>query len=250
MKTVLKSEGRSTIIDASGPFVIIGEKINPTGRKKLVDQLVSRNFEYVRDLARKQVDAGADVLDMNVGMAGIDEVALLPEVVREVMRVVDVPLCIDFANWAALGAALAVVPGKSLISSVNGEKASLSAILPVVREYGAAVIGLTMDEAGISNDPEILEPAKDGRLPRRQAHYVTLQFEGGKTGDGVPVSVTDKDRVRVSGYLRDSAYSESLREFLRKAQKIDRIADGDDDVRVGRVATSLVVRSLVRFTPR
>ena len=97
---------------------------------------------------------------------------------------------------------------------------------------------------------EILEPAKDGRLPRRQAHYVTLQFEGGKTGDGVPVSVTDKDRVRVSGYLRDSAYSESLREFLRKAQKIDRIADGDDDVRVGRVPTYVVVRSLVRFTPR
>ncbi len=97
---------------------------------------------------------------------------------------------------------------------------------------------------------EILEPAKDGRLPRRQAHYVTLQFEGGKTADGVPVSVTDKDRVRVSGYLRDSAYSESLREFLRKAQKVDRIADGDDDVRVGRVATYVVVRSLVRFTPR
>jgi len=97
---------------------------------------------------------------------------------------------------------------------------------------------------------EILEPGRDGGLPRRQAHYVTLQFEGGKTADGVPVSLTDKDRVRVSGYLRDSAYSESLREFLRKAQKIDRIADGDDDVRVGRVATYVVVRSLVRFTPR
>lgn len=97
---------------------------------------------------------------------------------------------------------------------------------------------------------EILEPAKDGRLPRRQAHYVTLQFEGGRTADGIPVSLTDKDRVRASGYLRDSAYSESLREFLRKAQKVERIADGDDDVRVGRVATYVVVRSLVRFTPR
>jgi hypothetical protein len=97
---------------------------------------------------------------------------------------------------------------------------------------------------------EILEPSRDGGLPRRQAHYVTLQFVAGKTADGHPVSVTDRDRVRVSGYLRDSAYSESLREFLRKAQKIDRIADGDDDVREGRVATYVVVRSLVRFTPR
>ena len=97
---------------------------------------------------------------------------------------------------------------------------------------------------------EILEPANDSRLPRRQAHYVTLRFEGGKTAHGVPVSVTDKYRVLVSGYLRDSAYAESLRESLRKAQKIDGIADGDDDVRVGRVPTYVVVRSLVRFTPR
>lgn len=95
---------------------------------------------------------------------------------------------------------------------------------------------------------EILEPAKDGRLPRRQAHYVTLQFEGGKTADGAPVSLADRDRVRVSGYLRDSAYSESLREFLRKARKVDRIADGDDDVRVGRVATYVVAGTLVRFS--
>lgn len=97
---------------------------------------------------------------------------------------------------------------------------------------------------------EILEPARNGGLPRRQAHYATLQLVRGKTADGVPVSLADRDHVRIGGYLRDAAYSESLRDFLRKAQKVSRIAEGDDDVRVGRVATYVVVRSLVRFTRR
>jgi hypothetical protein len=97
---------------------------------------------------------------------------------------------------------------------------------------------------------EVLEPARDGGLPRRQAHYATLQCIGGKTADGAPVSLSDKDHVRVSGFLRDAAYSESLRDFLRKAHKIDRMANGDDDVRVGRVATYVVVQGLVRFTRR
>jgi len=95
---------------------------------------------------------------------------------------------------------------------------------------------------------EILEPARNGGLPKRQAHYATLQLLGGKTADGVSVSLGDRDHVRVSGFLRDAAYSESLRDFLRKAQKPGRILDGDDDVRAGRVATYVVARSLVRFT--
>jgi len=95
---------------------------------------------------------------------------------------------------------------------------------------------------------EVLEQANGKQLPRRQAHYVTLQFLGGKTGDGTPVSLSEKDHVRVSGYLRDAAYSESLREFLRKARLIKRIEDGDDDVRVGRVATYVVAKTLIRFS--
>jgi hypothetical protein len=95
---------------------------------------------------------------------------------------------------------------------------------------------------------EILEPARCGGLPKRQAHYATLQLVNGKTADGIAVSLGDRDHVRVSGFLRDAAYSESLRAFLRKAQKPGRILDGDDDVRVGRVATYVVARSLVRFT--
>jgi 5-methyltetrahydrofolate--homocysteine methyltransferase len=134
--------------------VIIGEKINPTGRKKLAAQLRERSFDYVRDLAMKQVSMGADLLDVNVGVPGEDEVALLPEVCKVVMSVTDAPLCIDSANKNALAAALAVVPGKPLINSVNGEESSMQAVLPVVKEFGAAVIGLTMDDDGIPNDPE------------------------------------------------------------------------------------------------
>jgi ABC-type branched-subunit amino acid transport system substrate-binding protein len=95
---------------------------------------------------------------------------------------------------------------------------------------------------------EVLEPAEDGGLPKRQAHYVTLQFSDGKTADGAPVSISVKDHVRVTGYLRDAPYSESLTTFLRKAKKFKRIEDRDDNVRVGRVATYVVVRTLIRFS--
>lgn len=155
METVLRSSKAEVIIDASKPFVIIGEKINPTGRKKLAAALQEGNFDYVRELAVKQIEAGADVLDVNVGVPGIDEVALLPQVVKIVSETVDAPLCIDSPNAKAMAAALAVAPGKVLVNSVNGEEKSLSAVLPVVKEFGAAVIGLTMDEGGIPNDAEV-----------------------------------------------------------------------------------------------
>ena len=155
MKTIIKSETKTITIDTDGPFTIIGEKINPTGRKKLAEQLRERNYDYVRDLVRKQVEAGADILDVNVGVPGEDEVVLLPEVCKVVMDVTDIPICIDSANSEALAAALAVVPGKPLVNSVNGEEASFEAVLPVVKEFGAAVIGLTMDNDGIPSDPEV-----------------------------------------------------------------------------------------------
>ncbi|MEE8569332.1 MAG: dihydropteroate synthase [Anaerolineales bacterium] len=155
MKTIITSATKTVTIDTEGPFTIIGEKINPTGRKKLAAQLKERNYDYVRDLALKQVEAGADILDVNVGVPGEDEVVLLPEVCKVVMEATDVPLCIDSANPEALAAALAVVPGKPLVNSVNGEEASLETVLPVVKEFGAAVIGLTMDNDGIPTDPEV-----------------------------------------------------------------------------------------------
>jgi 5-methyltetrahydrofolate--homocysteine methyltransferase len=155
MKTIIASETKTVTIDTVGPFTIIGERINPTGRKKLAAQLEKRNYDYVRGLVKKQIESGADILDVNAGIPGEDEVVLLPELCQVVIGATDVPLCIDTANSEALAAALAVVPGKPLVNSVNGEEASLEAVLPVVKEYGAAVIGLTMDDDGIPTDPDV-----------------------------------------------------------------------------------------------
>jgi 5-methyltetrahydrofolate--homocysteine methyltransferase len=154
METWLRSETREHVISAHGPVTMIGEKINPTGRKMLAQALRENNLQYVADLARQQAAAGADVLDVNVGVPGLDDVALLAAVVQMVGSVVDLPLCIDTANPKALAAALPLAPGKPLVNSVNGEEASLKSVLPLVKERGAAVIGLTMDENGIPNDPE------------------------------------------------------------------------------------------------
>lgn len=154
METILKSDKKEVKVSFDAPFMIIGEKINPTGRKKLAAALKEGDYNYVRNLATKQVEAGADVLDVNVGVPGIDEVAVLPEVAKLVSEQVDVPLCLDSANHEAIAAALAILPGKPLVNSVNGEEKSLEAVLPVVKDYGAAVIGLTMDDDGIPNDSE------------------------------------------------------------------------------------------------
>ncbi len=142
------------VIDTEGPVVIIGESINPTRRKKLVETLSQYNFDFAIQLGKSQVDAGADVLDVNVGYPGVDDVALLPATVRAIQQEVDVPLCLDSPNPAAIEAALKVIEGKALINSVNGEEKSLEAVLPIAKEYGAAVIGLVMDDEGITQDPE------------------------------------------------------------------------------------------------
>ena len=154
METILKSDKQEVKISYDAPFVIIGEKINPTGRKILAGKLKEGDYEYVRNLAVKQVEAGADILDVNVGVPGLDEVAVLPEVAKIVSETVDVPLCLDSANHEALAAALAKLTGKPLVNSVNGEEKSLKAVLPVVKEFGVSVIGLTMDDEGIPNNAE------------------------------------------------------------------------------------------------
>jgi len=159
METILKGRGKKVVIGDGRPTVIIGERINPTGKKKLAAALVAGDLDIVRREALAQVEAGADVLDVNVGAAGVDEVALLPQAVRMVIETVDVPVCIDTADGEALAAALAMheelnPDGKPLINSVNGEEASLKRVLPLVAEYGAAVIGLCMDDDGIPETPE------------------------------------------------------------------------------------------------
>lgn len=153
MITSLFGRQKSVLIDTDGPIVIIGEKINPTGYKKLATALQEQDFEYIRQLATKQVSAGADVLDINVGVPGLDESAMLPKVVELIAEITDVPVCLDSPNPEALAAALPVAPGKPLVNSVSGEKSRLEKILPLVKERGAAVIGLTMDDNGIPADP-------------------------------------------------------------------------------------------------
>jgi len=155
MKTIIKSKTKKAEINTDGPFVVIGEKINPTGRKKLAAALQEENYDYVRGLAKKQIEAGADILDVNVGMAGTDDAVFLPRIVKILVEEFDIPLCLDTPNPKALAAALPLVQGRALINSVNGEDKSLEAVLPLVKEHNAAVIGLTIGEGGISNDPEM-----------------------------------------------------------------------------------------------
>jgi len=162
MDTVLRSARKTVVIGPDRPTVLIGERINPTGKKRLAAALAEGNLDIVSQEAEAQVEAGADVLDVNVGAAGIDEVDLLPKAVKLVAETVDVPLCVDSANPNALRAALAlyreVIPdGKPLVNSVNGEAASMERVLPLVAEFHTAVIGLAMDEQGIP-------PTAEGRL--------------------------------------------------------------------------------------
>lgn len=154
MLTILKGRASEAVIDTGGPLVIIGESINPTRRKKLVDTLSRGDFSFVLQLAGEQIDAGADVLDVNVGYPGVDDASLLPATVQSIQEHFDIPLCLDSPNPKAIEAALKVTLGKPLINSVNGEEKSLSSILPLAKEHGAAVIGLVMDDDGITHDPQ------------------------------------------------------------------------------------------------
>ncbi len=154
MHTILKGKTKEITIGIDRPFVMIGEKINPTGRKKLAAALSEGNLEYVRQLAENQVAWGAEVLDINVGVPGIDEVAVVKQIVEMIASLVDIPLCLNSANPEVLAAGLAVAPGKPLVNSVSGEEKKLATILPLVKERGAAVIGLTMDDTGIPKTAE------------------------------------------------------------------------------------------------
>ncbi len=154
LTTVVSSPAQTVEISRDRPTVIIGERINPTGRKAVLAALKDDNFDIVRKDAADQVEAGAILLDINSGVPGADEPKLLEQLVNTVMEVTDAPLCIDTANPAALAVALSVYDGKALVNSVNGEERSLEAVLPLVKEHSAAVIGLCMDDDGIPDTPE------------------------------------------------------------------------------------------------
>jgi 5-methyltetrahydrofolate--homocysteine methyltransferase len=204
MQTILSGKTKQVKISSDGAFVIIGEKINPTGRKKLAAALQEGDFKYVRELANRQLEAGADVLDVNVGVPGMDEVALLPRVVQMLAAEYDVPLCLDSANPDALAAALAVAPGKSLVNSISGEEFRLDAILPVVKAYGAAVIGLAMDSTDVPKDPQkrlaivakILDRAAKAGIPPEDVVIDPLVMTVGADHNAASVTLQTIELVR------------------------------------------------------
>jgi len=155
VETILESKTKKAVIGPGRPFVIIGERINPTGRKLLAAEMAAWDFERVRADAIAQVEAGAYVLDVNAGIPLADEPAILAEAIRVVQSAVDVPISIDSSIVAALEAGLTAVEGKALVNSVTGEEERLESVLPLVKKYGAAVIGISNDESGISQDPEV-----------------------------------------------------------------------------------------------
>jgi 5-methyltetrahydrofolate--homocysteine methyltransferase len=180
METVLKGRRKQVIIADGRPTVILGERINPTGKKRLAAALMADDLEIIRTEALRQVQAGADVLDVNVGAAGVDEVDLLPRAIQVVLEAVDVPVCIDTPNPEALAAALTLhqrlnPDGRPLINSVNGDESSLQQVLPLVAKFGAAVIGLCMDDSGIPATPEGRLAVARKIAERAAAHGIGLQ---------------------------------------------------------------------------
>jgi 5-methyltetrahydrofolate--homocysteine methyltransferase len=174
METVLSSRGRKVVVSVDRPFVIIGERINPTGRKVLAAEMKEGKMDRVRADALAQAAAGAHMLDINAGIPALDEAALLVAAIKAVSEVTDVPICIDSSIIEALEAGLAAYEGKALVNSVTAEEERMERILPLVKKHGAAVIGMANDETGITMVPEervalarrIIERAADHGIPQ------------------------------------------------------------------------------------
>lgn len=154
MQTVISSKTKTVIIGPDQPFTIIGERINPTGRKMLAAEMAAGNYERIKTDALAQVEAGARILDVNAGIPLIDEPAVLEGVIKLVQSISDIPLCIDSSIVEALQRGLAVYEGKALVNSVTGEDERLETVLPLVKKHGAAVIAISNDDTGISDDPD------------------------------------------------------------------------------------------------
>ncbi len=174
MDTILSSRGREVVVSINRQFVIIGERINPTGRKVLAAEMKEGRMDRVRADAIAQVAAGAHMLDINAGIPQLDEAALLVAAIKAVVEVTDVPICIDSSIIEALEAGLSAYEGKALVNSVTAEEERMERILPLVKKHGAAVIGMANDETGISMIPEervalarrIIERAADHGIPQ------------------------------------------------------------------------------------
>lgn len=240
METRITSSKQEVVIGDASPTVLIGERINPTGKKKLQEALKTENFEVIKAMATGQVEAGADILDVNVVTPGVDEAAILPKVVEIIMGEVEVPLCIDINNPAALQAALQVYQGKPLVNSVSGEDASLNEILPLVKEYGTAVIGLTLDDDGIPKEADrrveiahkIVAKAEEYGIPREDVIIDSLALTIGSDSNAGLVTLETirkvKEQLGVNQTLGASNISFGLpnRRLLNQAFLAIAIASG------------------------
>ncbi len=189
-RTVVSSHKKEVVIGFDEPFCIIGERINPTGRKKLAAEMAAGDYSTVEQDAIAQVEAGAHMLDVNAGIPLADEPAILAETIKLVQSLVDVPLSIDSSIIDALEAGLAVYQGKPLVNSVTGEDESLERVLPLVKKYDASVVAISNDETGISEDPDvrfavakkIVERAEDHGIPRENVVVDPLVMPIGAMG--------------------------------------------------------------------
>ncbi len=183
---------------------VIGERINPTGKKRLKEALLNKELDYILKQAISQVEAGAEILDVNVGLPGVDEKEMMVRVIRELQAVVDVPLQIDSNDPEVIEAALRIYNGKPLVNSVNGEEKSLTAILPLVKKYGAAVVGLTLDEEGIQASAEkrfaiaerIVERAEALGIPREDVQIDCLTLTASAEQAAVAETLRAVEMVR------------------------------------------------------
>ena len=203
-ETVLRSAIKEITIGASRPFCIIGERINPTGRKKFAEELRGGDLATVTADALAQVEAGADMLDVNAGIPLVDEAELLASMLRTVQEAVDAPICIDSSVIEALEAGLAVYEGRALVNSVTAEDDRLSEILPLVARYDAAVIGLANDETGIPETPEkrlecarkIVSAAADFGIARDDVIIDPLAMTVGADPTAVKTTLTTISLIR------------------------------------------------------
>jgi 5-methyltetrahydrofolate--homocysteine methyltransferase len=204
METAVTSHGRTVRIGPQYPFVIIGERINPTGRKSLAAEMAAGNFERVRADALAQVAAGAQMLDVNAGIPLADEPAILAETIRVVQSVTDVPLSIDSSIVAALEQGLAAYRGKPLVNSVTGEEERLQVVLPLIAKYGAAVVGVANDETGIPDDvslrfavaKKIVERAEALGIPRQDVIIDPLAMPVGAISSAIVTFLKLVRRIR------------------------------------------------------
>lgn len=194
METRLYSRSREVVIARDRPLVIIGERINPTGRKVLTAELRRGAMDRVRADALAQAEAGADMLDVNAGIPDADEPRLLVAAIKAVMEVTDLPLCIDSWNFDALQAGLRAYEGTALVNSVSAEEERMASVLPLVKKHGAAVIGMVTDENGISMDPSV-RLASARRILERAADFGIAPQDVIFDPIALPVAVDPHHRV-------------------------------------------------------